>query len=55
MSRVAVVTIGIVAVLAIQHVPAPDTLSSFALGGFTGLVLGAVLGAAFVVGERETP
>ncbi len=53
-TRILIIVVGVLAVIAMQHVPAPDSTTSFAIGGFCGLVLGAVLGAAFVAGERSS-
>lgn len=55
MTRPFIIVVGVLAVLGMQHIPAPDTMTSFAIGGFVGIVLGAVLGAAFVVGEWDAP
>lgn len=55
LSRPLVIVIGIVSMFALQHVPAPDTLTSFAVGEMVGMVLGVVLGVAFVYGEGERP
>jgi hypothetical protein len=54
MSRTLTIVIGVIAVFAMQHVPAPDGMTTFALGGFIGLVQGVVLGVAFVYGEWES-
>jgi hypothetical protein len=55
MTRPLIAIIGVLSVFAVQHLPAPDTPTGFYLGFFGGIVLGAVLGAAFVYGERERP
>lgn len=55
MSRTLTVVIGAISLVAMQHIPAPDSITSFAIGGFVGMVLGAVLGVAFVYNEREEP
>jgi hypothetical protein len=55
MTRPFIIVVGVIAVLGMQHVPAPDSMTAFAVGGFVGIILGAVLGVAFVYGERERP
>lgn len=55
MSRTIVIAIVFLAAFGMQYVPAPDTMTSFAVGGIVGLVLGAILGIAFVYGEAEPP
>jgi hypothetical protein len=55
MNRASIIAIGIGCGALLLYAPAPDTMTAFALGGFVGIVLGAVLGAAFVVGEKERP
>lgn len=51
MTREHIVIIGLIALLGIQYVRTEDTVSAFGVGGFVGLVLGIVLGAAWVAGE----
>lgn len=47
-----VAALGLFALLAFQYVRSDDSLTSFGIGGFVGLVCGFVLGAAWIAGER---